>query len=289
MCVRITVSSQTAWMYRYHFAHDIMATSRGVVLPFRMPMPSSESLPMMIARLRPGSTTSLVDMGCLVYRPSGECSPVWCTDGLGNKLQNLAGMAMSDGEENSLSPLARAAPPCTGESDPKRPRLATANAQAHSAEPEGVLPGRPAGPQQWKHVEQRRWIFQQRGTAPNRRPDEWPYSGYTFDSSRNYSRVPDGQPIPYDEWWSRCYRSLDLAMDPDMGPFPKPVVACNECQRFGSAQVPLGKCICCDNWGCVEHLVAPACLPIQYPMCRQHPNLAITPGADFQYLRQYWV
>eukprot|EP00971_Amphidinium_carterae_P112755 2233035-Amphidinium_carterae.1 len=100
-------------------------------------------------------------------------------------------MAMSDGEEPLSSGMARDAPPCTGESFPKRARLETATAQADASEPEGSLPGRPAGPLQWKHVEQRRWIFQQRGTVPNRRPDDWPYSGHCFEPSKNYSRVPD--------------------------------------------------------------------------------------------------
>eukprot|EP00971_Amphidinium_carterae_P116365 2304893-Amphidinium_carterae.1 len=158
--------------------------------------------------------------------------------------------------------MARDAPPYVGESLPKRPRLDTTTAQPVTSEPEEALPGRPADPLQWKHAEQRRWIFQQRGTVPHRRPDDWPYSGHCFEANKNYSWVPDGQPIPYEEWWSRCYRSLDLAMDPAMGPFQKPVAACCECHRFGSAQVPLGKCICCENWGCVEHLVAPACMPI---------------------------
>eukprot|EP00971_Amphidinium_carterae_P086119 1703783-Amphidinium_carterae.2 len=187
--------------------------------------------------------------------------------------------------------MARAAHPYLGEPSPKRPRLDATTNQADTSATEGEAPGEP--PLQRRHVEQRRWIFQQRGTVPHRRPDDWPFVGHSFEANRNYSRVPDGQPIPYEEWWSRCYRSLDLAMDPYMplymGPFPKPVVACNECHRFGCAQVPLGKCICCENWGCVEHLVAPACMPIQYPMCRQHPHLETRPGADFQYLEEYWV
>eukprot|EP00971_Amphidinium_carterae_P155447 3082770-Amphidinium_carterae.1 len=64
-------------------------------------------------------------------------------------------------------------------------------------------------------------------------------------------------------------------MDLYSGPFPKPVVSCNECHRFGCQQVPLGKCICCDNWGWPEHLVAPACMPVQYPMCRQRAHIVI--------------
>eukprot|EP00971_Amphidinium_carterae_P012511 246362-Amphidinium_carterae.1 len=75
-------------------------------------------------------------------------------------------------------------------------------------------------------------------------------------------------------------------MDLYTGPFPKPVVACNECHRLGCQQVPLGKCICCENWGCPEHLVAPACMPVQYPMCRNHPQMDIIPEAE--YLETYW-
>eukprot|EP00971_Amphidinium_carterae_P123488 2445653-Amphidinium_carterae.1 len=44
------------------------------------------------------------------------------------------------------------------------------------------------------------------------------------------------------------------------------------------------QCICCSNWGCPEHLVAPACMDGNYPMCLQHPHLDLRPGADFRYL-----
>eukprot|EP00971_Amphidinium_carterae_P241366 4792572-Amphidinium_carterae.3 len=64
-------------------------------------------------------------------------------------------MAMSEGDEPPLSGMVNDAPPCHGESLPKRARLETATAQASAAETDDVLPGRPAGPLQWKHIEQR--------------------------------------------------------------------------------------------------------------------------------------
>eukprot|EP00971_Amphidinium_carterae_P224236 4448905-Amphidinium_carterae.1 len=107
----------------------------------------------------------------------------------------------------------------------------------------GAMPGEPATPSlSQRRVAQRRWIFQQRG---QKCPDNWPFVGHSFEAGKNYTRVPDGQPIPFLEWERRCYRNLDLAMDLRPGPFPLPVVACNECHHFGSAPVPLGQCICC--------------------------------------------
>eukprot|EP00971_Amphidinium_carterae_P223787 4440341-Amphidinium_carterae.1 len=44
-------------------------------------------------------------------------------------------------------------------------------------------PGVPDGPPlQQRLREQRRWIFQQRGTVPNRRPDDWPFAGHCFEA-----------------------------------------------------------------------------------------------------------
>eukprot|EP00971_Amphidinium_carterae_P300969 5980238-Amphidinium_carterae.1 len=158
-----------------------------------------------------------------------------------------------------------------GEPLPKRPRVAE-EFFTPSDSASGV-PGAPVHPQHQQLTDQRKWIFQQRGTVANRRPDNWPFAGYNFEEGKNYSRVPDGQPIPYEEWWSRCYKSLDLGMDLYSGPFPMPMVSCNECHRFGGPELPLAKCICCDNWGCPEHLVAPLCLPACYPMCRRHAHV----------------
>eukprot|EP00971_Amphidinium_carterae_P310623 6172276-Amphidinium_carterae.2 len=140
---------------------------------------------------------------------------------------------------------------------------------------------------QLRRVAQQRWIFQQRG---QKCPDNSPYAGHCFETGRNYTRVPDGQPIPYAEWERRCYKNLDLAMDLNPGPFPKPVVACNECHRFGCRAVPLGQCICCSKWGCPDHLVAPACMDgnLNHPMCRHHPELETRPGVDWTCLEVYW-
>eukprot|EP00971_Amphidinium_carterae_P222153 4409625-Amphidinium_carterae.1 len=108
-----------------------------------------------------------------------------------------------------------------GEPFPKRPRVA--EEYFVSFDSVSGVPGAPVPPQHQQYVDQRNWIFQQRGTPVKRRPDAWPYAGYTFEEGKNYSRVPDGQPIPYEEWWSRCYKSLDLSVDLYSGPFPQPM------------------------------------------------------------------
>eukprot|EP00971_Amphidinium_carterae_P063425 1255527-Amphidinium_carterae.1 len=47
----------------------------------------------------------------------------------------------------------------------------------------GPAPGVPNGPPlQQRLREQRRWIFQQRSTVPNRRPDDWPFAGHCFEA-----------------------------------------------------------------------------------------------------------
>eukprot|EP00971_Amphidinium_carterae_P202837 4025158-Amphidinium_carterae.1 len=196
-------------------------------------------------------------------------------------------MAQSNDDLRTSSAASLQTDTCPGEPFPKRPKVAE-ELHLHSSDSASGVPGAPAHPKHQQYVAQRCWIFQQRGTVANRCPDNWPFAGHSFEEGKNYSRVPDGQPIPYEEWWSRCYKSLDLDMDPYTGPFPNPVVSCNECHRFGGPQVPLGQCICCDNWGCPEHLVAPVCLPVLYPMCRNHPQVERRPEANFQYLAPYW-
>eukprot|EP00971_Amphidinium_carterae_P287614 5709455-Amphidinium_carterae.1 len=60
-------------------------------------------------------------------------------------------MAMSDEEEPHLSSMAHVAPPYSGETIPKRARLEPEPAQESASHSQSSLPGRPAGPQQWKH------------------------------------------------------------------------------------------------------------------------------------------
>eukprot|EP00971_Amphidinium_carterae_P341559 6480423-Amphidinium_carterae.1 len=137
-------------------------------------------------------------------------------------------MAQSKDDLCTSSAASLQTTPYSGEPLPQRLQVEE-ELQLCSSDSASGVPGAPAHPKHQQYVAQRSWIFQQRGTVANRRPDAWPFAGHSFVEGTNYSRVPDGQPIPYEEWWSRCYKSLDLAMDPDMGPFPKPMVSCNEC------------------------------------------------------------
>eukprot|EP00971_Amphidinium_carterae_P293714 5831226-Amphidinium_carterae.1 len=86
---------------------------------------------------------------------------------------------------------------CEGEPHLKRPRMDEGPHSAALASGSNNVPGKPASSHvQLRHAAQRRWIFQQRG---QRCPDNWPFAGHTFLEGQDYSRVRDGQPIPYDE------------------------------------------------------------------------------------------
>eukprot|EP00971_Amphidinium_carterae_P099088 1959413-Amphidinium_carterae.1 len=107
-------------------------------------------------------------------------------------------MAKSNDDLNNPFAASSQADTCLGEPFPKRPKVAKEQNTYTSASASGV-PGAPVHPKHQHYLAQRRWIFQQRGTVPNRCPDNWPFAGHSFEEGKNYSRVPDGQPIPYEE------------------------------------------------------------------------------------------
>eukprot|EP00971_Amphidinium_carterae_P240273 4770214-Amphidinium_carterae.1 len=106
-------------------------------------------------------------------------------------------MAQSSVDTPTLSAATMQTTPCPGEPLPKRLRVA--EEFYIPSESASGFPGAPEHPRHQQYVAQRSWIFQQRGTVANRRPDAWPYAGHSFEDGKNYSRVPDGQPIPYEE------------------------------------------------------------------------------------------
>eukprot|EP00971_Amphidinium_carterae_P257145 5105261-Amphidinium_carterae.1 len=120
-----------------------------------------------------------------------------------------------------------------------------------------------------RRVAERRRIFAYRGS---RGPDDSPFADHHFDPLREYRGVEWGKPVPQEEWERRVYVELNLATDiRDEGKGARP--ECHACRRRGSKEVPLAKCICCDNWACERHLLVPACLERVYAMCSSHPEL----------------
>eukprot|EP00971_Amphidinium_carterae_P250953 4981801-Amphidinium_carterae.1 len=109
---------------------------------------------------------------------------------------------------------------------------------------------------QQRRVAERRRIFAYRGT---RGPDDSPFEGHHFDPLREYRGVEWGQPVPQEEWERRVYVELNLATDLSYeGKGARP--ECHACRRRGSREVPLAKCVCCENWACDRHMLVPACL-----------------------------
>eukprot|EP00971_Amphidinium_carterae_P023223 458236-Amphidinium_carterae.2 len=73
-----------------------------------------------------------------------------------------------------------------------------------------------------RRVEERRTIFAMRG---QRGPDDSPFSA---------------QPVPQEEW---AFRYEGKGARPE----------CHACRQRGSREVPLAKCVCCENWACSRH------------------------------------
>eukprot|EP00971_Amphidinium_carterae_P122487 2425215-Amphidinium_carterae.1 len=65
-------------------------------------------------------------------------------------------------------------------------------------------------------------------------------------------------------------------------------VWCCVCHWQGNHAHPLGRCCCCRNWACVDHLVSPVCLDGYVPMCPFHPQLEHKAESDFSWLRRFW-
>eukprot|EP00971_Amphidinium_carterae_P074117 1464789-Amphidinium_carterae.6 len=136
-----------------------------------------------------------------------------------------------------------------------------------------------------RRVAERRWLFAQRGT---RGPSDSPFQNHSFDPSVDYRGVEWGQPVPQVEWERRVYVELNpLATERRHEGKGAPPM-CHACRRVGSRTVPLAKCVCCNNWACSRHLLAPACLDRIYPMCSSHPGLEVRPHIDFSYMSHYW-
>eukprot|EP00971_Amphidinium_carterae_P158581 3143695-Amphidinium_carterae.1 len=109
----------------------------------------------------------------------------------------------------------------------------------------------------------------------------------SFDPSIDYRGVEWGQPVPQDEWERRVCVELNLATDlryEGKGARPE----CHACRRKSSRDVPLAKCVCCENWACTRHLVVPACLARVYAMCSVHPGMETRPHTNFSYLHKLW-
>eukprot|EP00971_Amphidinium_carterae_P341642 6480552-Amphidinium_carterae.2 len=135
-----------------------------------------------------------------------------------------------------------------------------------------------------RRVAERRTIFAMRG---QRGPDDSPFSGHSFDPTVTYRNVEWGLPVPQEEWERRVYVELNLATDlryEGKGARPE----CHACRQRGSREVPLAKCICCENWACSRHYLVPACLDRIYAICSAHPGLEVRPFSNFSYLCKHW-
>eukprot|EP00971_Amphidinium_carterae_P086118 1703783-Amphidinium_carterae.1 len=137
---------------------------------------------------------------------------------------------------------------------------------------------------QRRRVAERRSIFAMRG---HRGPGDSPFTDHSFDPSVDYRSVEWGLPVPQEEWERRVYVELNLATDlryEGKGARPE----CHACRQRGSRDVPLAKCVCCENWACSRHFLVPACLDRSYAMCSAHPGLEVPPHTNFSYLCKHW-
>eukprot|EP00971_Amphidinium_carterae_P077228 1525368-Amphidinium_carterae.1 len=101
-----------------------------------------------------------------------------------------------------------------------------------------------------RRTAERRSFFARRGSPG---PDDSPFADCVFDHHREYRGEAWGSPVPQEEWERRVYVELNLATDlryEGKGARPE----CHACRVRGSREVPLAKCIICENWACLRHL-----------------------------------